>query len=103
MRTVIVGGGSALAQPLIRHWLDRGHDVTAVCRTTMPETLGRSGLTVCKVHELPPGPVDLLVTATGMTDDAKIESMSGYQWSSVVSDNLTVVLEALRFCRVADG
>lgn len=114
---VIVGGGAALAQPLIARWIDQGDRVTAICRRTMPDinSLGLSDerqsdmlevLTTYDDHKWPDRPkIDLLVTMAGHVNDGKLGSLMDYHAIDAVTDNLTSVLLALnRLLRwVKDG
>jgi NAD(P)-dependent dehydrogenase (short-subunit alcohol dehydrogenase family) len=93
MRVVIVGGGSALAQPLIARWLARGDEVYAVCRNTFPEREVR-----CGPPEKAPDGIDLLVSMAGSTANAMLHEMLWQEWGKVVGDTLTSVWEALNAC-----
>lgn len=107
-RICIVGGGAALAQPLIEKWLNQGHRVTAICRNTLPHPdLQRSGgkLTVADRfdHPLVEHPFDLLVTMTGDVANASLIEMTDIQWLRVMDGCLTPVMKALRDCRLVRG
>jgi len=111
---VIVGGGAALAQPLINHYLERDYLVTAVCRQTGPNygliTQNRSRLRV----EIGGGnfptavagvePIGVLVLMTGSVDNARITDMYIEQWLNVIQSSLVVPFEAMRagLSRVVD-
>ena len=89
---VIVGGGAALAQPLIRRFLITGCKVTAMCRRTDPRVGG------CDVVALTGGVkdnVDVLVTLTGSTADVKIKDMNKFQWQDVIDSCLTAPAQAM--------
>lgn len=101
----IVGGGAALAQPLIAKWLMEGHRVTAVCQTTLPDhpdqagmTVARTGTAACLVRG-----VDLLVTMTGATEDTKLDKMTEYAWCHVIGSVLDTVGWAFRKIQLYDG
>ena len=94
---VIVGGGAALAQPLIDHW-GKGSEwqVTVVCRSKTP-VHPCAGMVikrrVTEIHE----PWDVLVTLTGDVDNAPLSLMTDYQWRMAIEANLTHPFEALRY------
>ena len=96
MHVVIVGGGAALAQPLIDHWgRDKECQLTVGCRSKTP-VRPCAGLVikrrVTEVHE----PWDVLVTLTGEVDNALLVGTTSGQWGSVLDANLTQPFEALR-------
>lgn len=101
---VIVGGGSALAQPLIRHYLDHGDTVTAISRGTDSEiTHPNLSRVICQVGGGPPdyrtwesiAPPNVIITLAGATMDAKIAVMSMTAWYNVLEGTLTPVFTAL--------
>lgn len=98
MHIVIVGGGAALAQPLIRHFLlvDATHQLTVVCRTTLPEEPWSTRMTVVKDLGQVPRGIDVLITMVGSTNDAALRSMTDSQWVEVVNSTLAVPACALR-------
>lgn len=107
----IVGGGSALAQPVIEHYLNQGDVVKAICRTMMPDrpTVVREGsprfevfpgidLVTATEDDLRPvqaSGTDLLVTLTGLVQNATLTMMSLAEWNNVLHANLTTVFNAL--------
>lgn len=95
MHVVIVGGGAALAQPVIRHYLDKGADVTAICRKTKPEVKAPR-LRVLDEWQ-PLLPIDVLITMTGSTADARLTEMSPMAWDTVVGHTLRSAFEAFRY------
>jgi 3-oxoacyl-[acyl-carrier protein] reductase len=104
MRVCVVGGGAALAQPLLERWLggleDAGHDVVALCPHRRP-SFDHPRLTV---RDKPvTGQFDLLVTLAGSTDDAKLEGMTYHVWDTVVANTLTAVARAFQSVKVKDG
>lgn len=103
----IVGGGAALAQPLIAKWLMEGHKVTAVCRNLKPDQpecsrLGERFRVVDNLLSVEEG-VNLLVTMPGATADGKLGELSVGLWASTVNSCLTVVAGALNGLKLADG
>lgn len=99
---VVIGGGGAIAQTLIEHWLDRGWFVSAVCRTSLP-CIEHERLTVYRCVDLctwkpngSPTFVDAIVTLPGLSDNAKIENMTGGQWQSVIDSNMTAVFNPIK-------
>lgn len=111
--TVIVGGGSALAQPLIRRHLDGGR-VTAICRDTIPEMSGipqslHPRLVVAEPYDMGDArdaemafstltnSIDTLITLTGSVCNARLEDMKEYQWRAVMNSTLDAVYYSLRF------
>ena len=96
MNVVIVGGGAALAQPIVDHW-GKGSEwqVTVVCRNKTPVrpcagmVIKYDVVDVCE-------PWDVLVTLTGDIDNAPLTEMSTEQWQKVLEANLTQPFEALR-------
>lgn len=117
MRLCIVGGGAALAKPLIEHftgdcgsgsdcYLDRAYpersDVTAVCRTTPPEVPGTNVVFGLEGVE---GHIDVLITLPGSVRNGRIEELSLDDWRSVVDATLNSVFEAFHrlLPRMTDG
>lgn len=101
---VIVGGGAALAQPLLINYLDAGERVTAVVRNTYPEVTHPSHCSdkrwagrydvVIDLNDVEE-PIDVLVTLTGATRDAKLVNMDKWQWQDVIDACLTAPSQAL--------
>lgn len=101
----VIGGGAALAQPVIRHYLDAGDTVTAVYRQTPP------ALTHSRLHRLASvdlgrreqavrlagiQPIDVLITMTGAVRNGRLDPrMKGEDWDAVLRDTLTSVANAL--------
>ncbi len=101
MDVAIVGGGAALAQPLIRHLLDRGDTVVAVCRKTRPVVVGDCRLdVVVSVEELAglERDFDALVTMTGSVENCTLRHLGPDAWGRVIESTLTSVYRALRAC-----
>lgn len=100
---VIVGGGAALAQPLMARLLDHGNRVSAIYRHTRP--------TRPEVHVAPEPsevlslPIDSLVTLCGSVNNGKIDVMSDSNWKSVIENNLTAVFDAFWYLlrKMVDG
>ncbi len=110
MHVAIVGGGAALAQPIIEHYLGKDWDVTAICFGTVPRPFsmadGRDRLLVYQdvdmasekaVKLLNLYPVDVLITLTGRVLNGRIEDMALTDWNWIIECNLTTVFNALRF------
>jgi len=98
---VIAGAGAALATPLIEHYLRAGDRVTAVYRNTKPKSPpgDLSALRVRRINQFDPAEgVDVLITLTGATDNAKLGEMTDLQWATVVSDCLAAPFDYLRLC-----
>lgn len=108
MHVVIVGGGAALAQPVIEHftgdsgygadcYLNRTHpelsDITAVCRTALPIVPGVN--VIFELSEVT-RPIDVLITMTGAVDNARLDAMTDEQWDKAIAANLTAPFQALR-------
>ncbi len=100
---VIVGGGAALAQPLMRQVLSTGDIVTAVCRNTLPaDDVPRdrgNGDWIMRIvprADIVAGPIDVLVTLTGTVDNARLVDMNDGAWDGVLQDGLTATFQALR-------
>lgn len=83
MRACVVGGGAALAYPLIDRWEARGDAVTKVTRH-VPFFPSASA------------PIDVLVTLPGSTADTKLDAMTVSQWDRVLDDVLGSVASAFR-------
>lgn len=110
---VVSGCGAALAQPVIRHYLDRFEAegslsdcwVTGLYRKTK-SPIDRTSFFQLQ-EDLAPRlqPVDVLVTMHGRADDAKIADMGVTQWERAIQDNLTSVFHVLHDCLplVRDG
>lgn len=102
---VIVGGGADLAQPVIEHFCCLGAQVTALCKGRLPR-MGHRNLEVYTGadDQLWLGwsqarremPIDVLVTMTGHTEDARIENMLPEQWERVMDGTLDCVFRALQ-------
>lgn len=101
----IIGGGAALAQPLIAKWLMEGHRVTAVVRDKLPDK-GHDRYddqyTVLKNLRLA-DPANLLVTMTGHTENVKLCDMGREGWEPVLEGCLTSVVKALSAVVLNDG
>ncbi len=98
---VIVGGGAALAQPLIEHFLSKGYRVTAVCRTVkepVDQWLYNNLVTVTAgFSEVDVSGMHILVVLTGSSDNAKLINMTEEQWYKVIDSCLTAPRKALGY------
>lgn len=99
MRVVIVGGGAALAKPVIEHYLGRICAVTAVCHQSGPKVnpsdWGHRFKVVYGLEEVD-GPVNILITMPGSVCNGRIEELSLGDWRSVMDATLSSVFEAFR-------
>ena len=86
----IVGSGSAIGQVLVGNLASLGEKVTAVAGTE------RRVLATVQ-------PCDVLVTLTGLVDNAKIDSMTDCQWDSVLAATLHAPFNAVRQIRINNG
>lgn len=97
MDILIVGGGAALAESLIDHYLSSPDNrVAVVCRKTLPAQRYLSRVLVYRHVEDVPNYLDLLITLPGHVDNAPLIEMTDGQWNSVVNATLTVPFQALR-------
>ena len=97
MHVVIAGGGAALAQPVIQHYLDQGSKVTAVCRVTTP-AIQSDRLAVTTESLYPEGKYcQLLVTLLGKTADSRLAGMTDDDWRVVIERNLNGAFAALHY------
>ncbi len=92
---VIIGGGAALAKPLIDHWLEDPafpQVVTAMCRKTVPTVpkgVAHNLRIVKSLKDIPDDfSIDTLVTLTGTAKDGRIFDLSWDQWFDVTWDCL---------------
>lgn len=95
----IVGGGAALAQPLIQKWIkDPEVWITAVCRTTRPfitDTQSDFMSVVTTYKDISDKPIELAVLLPGAFDNARIDKMRMTQWEAVIDDTLTATFNGL--------
>ena len=106
MHVVIVGGGAALAQPLIDHWLSGFDDggslpfatiISAVCRRSKPkEEFANLHVYDSMADPSIIGPIDVLIIMPADFDNAPLEGMTDKQWDRVLESTLTVPFKALR-------
>lgn len=98
MHLVIVGGGSAIAQHVIKYYIDSGNRVTAVCRSTEPRSLKDivsgwikvvSDIGQCEE-------MDVLITMTGKVVNSKLITMDMGDWLDGIESNLHSVYYALK-------
>lgn len=102
---VVVGGGAALARPVMRHFLGRGDAVTAVCRETRP------GFTHPNLRVVTPAdpnggkgpPADVLVTLCGRSASGRIGETDSNEALDAFQDNLIAPYFALHHLAVAGG
>lgn len=107
-RICITGGGAALAQYVIKQYLDCDLDyadeIVAVCRRNRPD-IGHEFLRVKSRLQDAEGPFDTLITFTGSAQSCKLKDMTEEEWRVGVEDNLTSVWQALSqgLGKVRDG
>ena len=102
----VAGGGAALAQPVIKHYLQEGWRVTAVCHVAKPSpelvalypNLLRAEYAYPMTEQ-----VDLLVTMCGRACAGTLENVHGDDWSQTLQSNLTEVFKALKYTELVDG
>ena len=92
----IVGGGSALAKPLIKLYLEQGHKVTAVCKQSEPPHHPDLKVTHCMGH-VDGGNLHSLITMTGAVANAKLDKMTDEDWQKSLDSNLTAVFQAFKY------
>jgi NAD(P)-dependent dehydrogenase (short-subunit alcohol dehydrogenase family) len=113
MKLCVWGGGGALAQEVIGHWLDQMDPacptsvtgIVAVCRRSTPDRYQECHdyLKVVKIpggeeHLKALGPFDALVVMPGTVMNAKLSDMSDHVWHESISGNLTAAFKALKLC-----
>lgn len=92
----VIGGGGALAQPLLEKYRLRDWYVTAVCRSKEP-TIRWNGLKVVRnVGQVGGGQLHHVVVMPGAVANAKIERMTDDDWCEVIDANLSSVFRALK-------
>lgn len=91
---VILGGGAALAQPVIRHYLEDSK-VTAIIARTLPKegvySEGTNHFRIVTSHTQVEGKIDTLITFPGYTANNLISTMSDDQWDLVLDRTLSSV------------
>lgn len=113
MKLCIVGGGSAIAEELIFHYLKKKSqwEVVAVCRRSEPTIIkdrNHDNVKILRDFDMAEQEdaerfgdevkdIDLLVTLTGSTANSRLVAMDGFAWQNVIANNLTTVFHALKF------
>lgn len=91
----IVGGGSALSQHVIQHYLDKGAWVSALCRHSGPSMTHERLKPYYKGDGVPKS-LDIVITMCGKVRNATIKNMEYSEWEESISDNLSSVFYHLK-------